>query len=55
MWARAVFAGVLKGHVTLALPQPLNLAHQQSDLRLDPRRLRLLRDYFSPRSFHLTF
>lgn len=55
MWVRAIFAGVLKGHVTLALPQSLNLAHQQSDLRLDPRRLRLLRDYFSPRSFHLTF
>lgn len=56
MWVRAVCAGVLKGYnVTLALAQSLNLAHQQNDLRLDPRRLSLLRDYFSPRSFHLTF
>lgn len=45
MWVRAVFSGVFKGHnVTLALAQPLNLAHQQSGLRLYPRRLSLLRD-----------
>lgn len=45
MWVRAVCAGVLKGYnVALALAQSLNLAHQQNDLRLDPRRLSLLRD-----------
>lgn len=45
MWIRAVFAGVLKGHnVTLALAQSLNLAYQQNDLKLDRRRLSLLRD-----------
>lgn len=37
--------GVLKGYnVALALAQSLNLAHQQNDLRLDPREAQTLRD-----------